>query len=233
MLVAVAACGRVEESSIAVGAPISTTSASTSTTAARTSSSTRPAGGASSAEPTTAPSIAADLPPAPSGYRWETSRAGDVSLLVPKTWSSIDLTKDDIEAMVKEVEKINPELGTQMRANKAALRQIELFVIGPAKDGFGPNVNVIEIPTGLPVESIVEGAKEQLAAFATIIDTSTRKVAGADAAVLRYSLEVNGATIVGQQIYVPAADFIAAVTISGDVPADVVDIMVNSITIFK
>jgi hypothetical protein len=217
-----AGCGRAEESSVAVGGPVSVAQPSASappTTAARTATSK-----GSDSTP------ASSLPTAPSGYRWETSKSGDTSILVPKAWSSIDLTKDDIEAMITEVEKVNAELGSQMRANKAALRQIALYAIGPTKDGFAANVNAIEIPSRLPVDRLMEGAKEQLASFATIIDTSTRKVAGEDAAVLRYSLEANGKSIVGQQIYVPYSNGTVAFTISGDVPADVFELMVNSIT---
>jgi hypothetical protein len=222
---ALAACGRVEESTVVVGAPLPTT-----TTTSRPPATTQPRASTPTQVPTSTVA-AVSLPEAPTGYRWETSKAGDISLLVPRSWSSIDLTKDDIEAMIKQVEKTNPELGSQMRANKAAFRQIDMFVIGPTKNGFGPNVNLVEVPSGLPVESIMEAAKDQFAAFATIIDTSKRTVAGQDAAMLRYSLESNGITIAGVQIYVPFDDFVAAFTISGDVPADVFDIMVNSITL--
>jgi hypothetical protein len=220
VVLSLAGCGQAQESSVAVGGPVSvaeTTTAAPSTTAPRIV--TSKGSGTSSG-----------LPDAPSGYRWETSKSGETSILVPKAWSSIDLTKDDVEAMIKEVEKVNAELGSQMRANKAALRQIALYAIGPAKEGFAANVNAIEIPSRLPVDSLLEGAKEQLASFATVIDTSTRKVAGEDAAVLRYSLDAGGKTILGQQIYVPYSNGTVAFTVSGDVPTDVFEIMVNSIT---
>jgi hypothetical protein len=213
-----AGCGRAEQSSVAVGGPVSVAAATT------------PAPSTTAVTPKGSGSTTSGLPDAPSGYRWETSKSGDTSILVPKAWSSIDLTKDDIEAMIAEVEKVNAELGSQMRANKAALRQIALYAIGPVKDGFAANVNAIEIPSRLPVDGLLEGAKEQLASFATIISTSTRRVAGEDAAVLRYSLDAGGKSILGQQIYVPYSNGTVAFTISGDVPADVFEIMVNSIS---
>jgi hypothetical protein len=231
-LLALASCGRAEQSSVAVGSRGSTAAPTTAapTTAVPTTAVPPTAAGRTSTSKGPGSTTAPSLPEAPNGYRWETSKSGDVSLLIPKSWSSIDLSKDDIEEMINTVEKVNAELAAQMRTNKAAFRQIALYAIGPPKDGFAPNVNGLEIPSRLPVESVMEGAKEQLSAFGTIIDTSTRRIAGEDAAVLRYTLDANGVSITGQQIYVPYSDGTLALTISGDVPSDVIDTMLNSIT---
>ena len=75
------------------------------------------------------------------------------SVSLPPGWRRVTLTQSGINSIVRYVDQSNPALGSQMSSpsERAQLRKLQLFAVGPPEDNILPNLSVIvRSPQGLP-----------------------------------------------------------------------------------
>lgn len=237
-LMLVAGCGAAD-SGISVASPTVTVASELPTSTPASSVVPQPTPStsvdASSTPSTTGVSEAGlSAEPAPAGYaRFETD-GGELSIVLPDTWVQRDLSGSDLEDLAESVEAVSPEIADQLdQAGALENQNVALFAEAPAiVDGFLPNLNVIVIPLSVPLSFVVNGASEQFEQLgATVLSSEVRAVNGEDVAVIKYELPLGVATVVGHQFYVRAGSSTAALTLSGDLPADVIETILTSIRV--
>lgn len=92
--------------------------------------------------------------------------ASNFSFDVPKGWKTIDMTSKGLESALAEVAKDPKSAAVVPQVRQmAASGAYKVFVFGPTTNGFGQNINVIQLdqPRDVTVDDIREADKKELA----------------------------------------------------------------------
>jgi hypothetical protein len=102
--------------------------------------------------PTESPSPAPSATPAPTATAdafegWKTITTDAFSISVPTDWEVIDLSEDEIGALIEKLELKNKVLATVLERTPN-LADFELIALAPPLDGFSDNLNIKRAPLG-------------------------------------------------------------------------------------
>ncbi|MGH2455410.1 MAG: hypothetical protein ACRDHD_04040 [Candidatus Limnocylindria bacterium] len=187
--VALAACGAEASPGVSASVPAEPSSVAT-------------------AEPTASPTPAGSAPEALTG-RIEIEEHG-FAIEVPNGWEAVDLTGDDVDVLVEQMESTFPAL-EGISAQVTAILQAggAIFAVDqdPSRvaDGFAANLNMIVAPAGGMTLDLLLAANAQAIETGlqpvTAVETSTVQLPAGEAGRLTYDLEPSGLTRINQVQY--------------------------------
>jgi hypothetical protein len=132
---------------------------------------------------------------------------------VPDTWTVNDPAKVLAQGDKAAITKVAQALGLSADQFEAAAQGIELFVIGPAENGFSPNINVT--PNSLStMPSAAALASEMQSVGATVGTARTVKTPIGEAIVLPYTLPLGDLAIEGRAIVAETPDGFVSLAVS-------------------
>ena len=174
---------------------------------------TAPSTSASAGADSAAPSPSTSRPPAPEGTQWVATASSGLRFAAPDDWKVFDtdtLTTDRDEGLIKELTQTYDVTEEQLGQIFASM---DLVVIGPAQDGFAPNVNVVPNPlTALPEASELASELEKIGATAgTPRDVTTEL---GPAIVVPYSVASGTNEVKGRSIVLEGPDGFVTITVS-------------------
>lgn len=148
-----------------------------------------------------------------------TATKSKVSFQVPDGWEGVN--PSELLSSGKTPESVKDMAEAQGMDPDTYLRQIsqsmDLMVIGPTKNNFADNVNVIRQPA-MPSTSNQEAQLEQIGA--TVSGTKEVDTPLGTAQDTTYSLDAQGMTVHGRSLGVPTPDGAVAITVSSSDAAE-------------
>lgn len=161
--------------------------------------------------------------PVPAGFKRLGGPGNGVSVAVPASWATLDLTKDDIEQGLAQSGLSGSALDQAKQALKALVTSKAVWASDPASverspDKFATNLNgFCQRGTGATAAQLIADAKAQLATLDAEVSEAGEVRAGAGTAVrIVYTFTAGGVKVRGTQFYVPASGRTCIVTISTD-----------------
>ena len=119
------------------------------------------------------------------------------AISVPSTWIPVDLTADDMSAIIDSLERDNPDMAGYLRLLETSGQKISYLAVDPATAATGVprGVNVIVIPAaGVALDllgPLTLGTVKQLPSLVGEVDSDKETVGGRPAYVLRYVINVD------------------------------------------
>ncbi len=142
-----------------------------------------------------------------------TASTSGVTFQVPQGWEGVNpsevlssgKTPQSIKDMA-EAQGMDPDTFLQQIS-----QSVDVMVVGPTKNNFADNVNVIKQP-GMPSTATQEAQLEQIGA--TVSGTEQVDTPLGTAQDTTYTLPADGTTVQGRSLGVPTADGAVAITVS-------------------
>lgn len=192
------------------GEPNPTTDPASSMSATMVSS---PASSPSPAGNESTPEAPAPDPELPNGFQWAESSTQGIRFAVPGTWTAVDAKQIIGSGSEADIESAAQDMGLSVDQLRQAAEQIDIIVMGPAVDGFAPNINVVPTSlTELPTQEALAAEAESVGA--SVGQGSVREAPGGQAMVLPYVLELETANVQGRAIVAPVPGGFTSITVS-------------------
>lgn len=173
---------------------------------AATEASTATSAGTSSAS-------ASSTTAAPAGTQWAEATGTGVRFAVPETWTVNDPAKVLAQGDPDAIEKVAEALGVTASQFEDAAKSTELYVMGPTRNGFSPNISVMPNSlTSMPTSAAMASDMESIGAKVGTARNATTPLG--DAVVLPYTIQLGAYTVEGRLIAAETPNGVAAMGVS-------------------
>jgi hypothetical protein len=182
-----------------------------------------PAASDEAAEQTTEQTTSAAQDSIPDGFKRVGSKENGVSIAVPDSWVTLDLSKDDLERGLTQSGLSGAALeqakqGLQVLVSSKAVWASDPKSAEKSSNGFTTNLNgYCQQNAGASADQLISAAKEQLKQLkAKVTEASEVAVDQGKAVRITYSFPTGGVNVQGTQYYVPGNGKTCIVTLSTD-----------------